>query len=193
MPFLPPNQQRQSTEGRHNWDNQHNYKHSIFSMPWVTNDIPSETVWAYFYKPHNSAVENHHIRLHTTRKCSPYTHTHRSAGARRNLLDFMVQGKITEADTTTIRLGHTPSGLISNLPPSSPHFYAGYPSCSNPPLYPGLGQEPSKLACIPSGMWTINQTANHMYNCKCIIIYLGTACTADIDEATPWHGNSTGR
>ena len=45
------------------------------------------------------------------------------AGARRNLLlDFMVQGKITETDTPTIRLGATPSGLISDSPPSSPIF-----------------------------------------------------------------------
>jgi len=35
------------------------------------------------------------------------------AGARRELLDFMVQEKITEADTPTIRLGATPSGLTT--------------------------------------------------------------------------------
>ena len=55
------------------------------------------------------------------------------AGARRNLLDFMVQGKITEADTPTIRLGATSSGLISDPPPSYPNFYAGCPSCRNSP------------------------------------------------------------
>jgi len=38
----------------------------------------------------------------------------------RHLLDYMVQGKITEADTPTIRLDTTPSGL--SVPPSSPHF-----------------------------------------------------------------------
>jgi len=37
-------------------------------------------------------------------------------------LNFMVQGKITLADTPTIRLGTTPSGLIIDLPPSFPHF-----------------------------------------------------------------------
>ena len=42
------------------------------------------------------------------------------AGARRNLLDFMVQGKITEADTPTIRMGATPSELIIDPPPSPP-------------------------------------------------------------------------
>jgi len=38
------------------------------------------------------------------------------------LLDFMMQGKIMEADTPTIRLGTTSSGLISDPPPSSPIF-----------------------------------------------------------------------
>jgi len=46
---------------------------------------------------------------------------------------FTVQGKITEADTLTIWVGTTPSGLISDPPSSSPHFYAGCPSCCNPP------------------------------------------------------------
>jgi len=36
---------------------------------------------------------------------------------------FMVQGKITKADTLTIRLGATPSGLISGTPPSSPFLH----------------------------------------------------------------------
>jgi len=39
----------------------------------------------------------------------------------------MAQEKITEADTLTIRLGVTPSGLISDPPPSFSHFYAGRP------------------------------------------------------------------
>jgi len=44
------------------------------------------------------------------------------AGATRNLLlEFMMQGKIAEADTSTIRLSATPSGLIRD------------PSCHNPP------------------------------------------------------------
>jgi len=52
------------------------------------------------------------------------------AGARRNklLLDFMVQGKITEAGTPSIWMGATPSGLISDPPLSSHHFYARCPS-----------------------------------------------------------------
>jgi len=38
------------------------------------------------------------------------------------LLDFMVQGEISEADTPTIRRGATPTGLVSDPPPSSPIF-----------------------------------------------------------------------
>ena len=40
---------------------------------------------------------------------------------------FMVQGKITEAYTPTIRLGATPSGLISDRPLSSPPFLCQTP------------------------------------------------------------------
>jgi len=78
-----------------------------------------------------------------------HTHNHFTAlfpglpgwvGGRRSLLlEFVMQGKITEADTPTIRLGATPSGLITEPPPSSPHFYTGYPSCCNPPTLSWLG------------------------------------------------------
>ena len=44
----------------------------------------------------------------------------------------MVLGKIIEADTPTIRLGATPSRLISDSPSSFPHFYAICRSCCNP-------------------------------------------------------------
>jgi len=54
-------------------------------------------------------------------------------------LTFTVQGKITDADTPTIWLGTTPSTLISDPPPSSPHFYIGCPSCYNPPNLSWLG------------------------------------------------------
>ena len=40
---------------------------------------------------------------------------------------FMVQGKITEADTPTIWLGGTPSGLISSPPPLFPPFLCQIP------------------------------------------------------------------
>jgi len=77
-----------------------------------------------------------------------------SAGARRNLLlDFMVQGQITEADTPTIWLGATPCRLISDPPPSSlPHFMPDAFPAATLPIYPGLEQAPNMLACIPSGL-----------------------------------------
>jgi len=68
----------------------------------------------------------------------------------------MVQREITEADTLTIRLGATPSGLISDLPPSSPPIFTpdALPAATFP-LYPGSGQAPNMLAGIPSGMVNI--------------------------------------
>ena len=74
----------------------------------------------------------------------PHIHTHNHfmaifpglpgwAGTRRNLLlDFMLQGKITEADIPIIRLGATPSGLISDPPPSSRPFSFRMPFLSQP-------------------------------------------------------------
>jgi len=54
---------------------------------------------------------------------------------------FMVPGKMTEADTWTIRLGATPPGLISDPSPISPDFYMGCSSCHNSPtlFWPGTG------------------------------------------------------
>ena len=68
------------------------------------------------------------------------------------LLDFMVQGKMAEADTPTIRMGATPSRL------NSTHLH--HPSIVTPdalpaatlPLYPGLEQAPNMMACIPGGL-----------------------------------------
>jgi len=65
-----------------------------------------------------------------------------------------VQGKITEADTPTIRLGATPSRLISD-PVTHPHppiFTPDALPVATLPLYPGLEQPPNMLACIPSGV-----------------------------------------
>jgi len=62
----------------------------------------------------------------------------------------MVQGKITEGDTPTIRLGATPSVLISDPPPSFPHFTRNALPAAILPIYPGTGKSPNMLACIPS-------------------------------------------
>ena len=80
------------------------------------------------------------IHRHTQPFYGPFLGLCWWAGARRNLvMDFLEQGKITEADTPTIRLGASASGLISYPPPSSPHFHARCPSCCNPPDLSWLG------------------------------------------------------
>jgi len=77
----------------------------------------------------------------------------------------MVQGKITEADTPTIRLGATPSVLISDPPPSSSIFTLDALPAATLPLYPGLGQAPNTLACIPSVLVQMltKTTKNHYH------------------------------
>jgi len=72
------------------------------------------------------------------------------------LLYSTVQGKITEADTPTIRLGATSSGLISDPPQSSPYFFTpdALPAATFP-VYPGLGQAPTMLDCVPNGLITV--------------------------------------
>jgi len=66
----------------------------------------------------------------------------------------MVQGKIKVAETPTIWLGNTPSGLISDPPPSSPPpiFMPDALPAATLPLYLGLGEAPNMLACIASGL-----------------------------------------
>jgi len=63
-----------------------------------------------------------------------------------------MQDKMTQADTPTIQMGITSSGLISNPPLSSPIFMPVALPAATLPLYPGLGQAPNLLAYIPSGM-----------------------------------------
>jgi len=76
-----------------------------------------------------------------------YTHTTfflgppRRARTRRNLLDFMVQGEIAKADSPTIRLVATPTGLISDHLQQPPIF--------TPDTFP---PQPSQfiLVCTPN-------------------------------------------
>ena len=57
-----------------------------------------------------------------------------------HLLDFMVQGKITEADAPTICLDATRSGLHCVPPPPSPIFtWNAFSAAIILPYYPGLG------------------------------------------------------
>jgi len=75
----------------------------------------------------------------------------------------MVQGKITEADTPTIRLGATPPGLISDPPPSSIFFTPDALPEATLSLYPRLGQATIMLACIPHGVVKARMEVNLDY------------------------------
>jgi len=59
-----------------------------------------------------------------------------------------MQGEISEADTPTIQLGATPSGLIIDPPPSSPIFTLDARPVAALPIYPGLGQAPNYLLLL---------------------------------------------
>jgi len=74
----------------------------------------------------------------------------------RHLLDFMVQGKTTEADARTICLEATPSGLSVPPGPTSitPHFLPNALSAATLPIYPGLGQAPNNAGLHTSG-WSM--------------------------------------
>jgi len=97
-------------------------------------------------------------------------------GARgKHHLDFMVQRKITEVDTPTIRVGATPSGLISNLPPSSHIFTLDALLGATLALHPGLGQVPNMLACIPSILPLV------------IYWYMMLVLSVNVNTAMPFH------
>jgi len=66
----------------------------------------------------------------------------------------MVWGKITEADTPTIHMGATPSGLISDPSLNTPsHLFTPVALLATTlQLYPGLGQASNMLNCIASGV-----------------------------------------
>jgi len=70
----------------------------------------------------------------------------------------MVQGKITKADTPTIWLGATPSGLTSAYLHHLPIFTPDALSTATLPLHPGLGPAPNMLACVPSGVVICSST-----------------------------------
>jgi len=88
------------------------------------------------------------------------------------LMDFTVQGEISEAHTPTIQLGATPPGvpdwLISDPHPSSPTFTPDFIPAATLPIYPGLGRAPHMLACIPSGLIFIDINFVPLVgHCKC--------------------------
>jgi len=116
----------------------------------------------------------------------------------------MVQGRITEADTPTIPMGVTPSGLISDPPPTSLIFTPDALPVATLPLYPGLGQAPNMLVCTSSGG---NQFGNICLDSLCVCVcvrivakrvngascFFGVRVTAEDIHFVPGCGSADGK
>jgi len=113
----------------------------------------------FFYMHRISLVRVHYRIQSTHTHTQPFSRTTWVSWSQKNkLLDLRVQGKIAEADTSTIQLNATPSGLISGPSPSSPIFTLDALPATTLPIYPSLGQAPNMLACILSdfrALWYI--------------------------------------
>jgi len=80
-------------------------------------------VWEIFYT-------HTHTQTHTHTHTQPFYGPFSGARARRELLDFMVQGKINRGRHTDRPAGRHSIRTNQCPPPLSPHFLqAGYPSC----------------------------------------------------------------
>jgi len=105
-----------------------------------------------------------HTHTHTHTFYGPFSGTILVSRCQKNLLlDFMVQGEISEADIPTVRLGATPSGLISDPPPSSPIFTPDALPAKTLPVYRGLGQAcwlAYPVVWLPSSLRSSNKTNN---------------------------------
>jgi len=131
-------------------------EHGHVELAQVALDPLKTTTSAHLYASRVASDRWHtvhtHTHTHTQPSYGPFSRTTRVSRCQKNLLlDFMVQRKITEADTLTIQLGATPSRLISDPPLSSPIFTPDALPAATLPLYPGLGEASNMLACIPSG------------------------------------------
>jgi len=108
-------------------------------LHFTSSDQVAEYIKLFRFVSHNGRYFSH-THTHHDRFTALFPWLPGWASDRRNLfLDLVVQGKITEADTPTIRLGASPSGLMSDPPASSPILYTGCPSCCNLPSLSWLG------------------------------------------------------
>jgi len=132
MPFLPPNQQRQSTEGRS--------KHSVHSTVISTVLILQHT----------------HTHNYFTALCTLYGTTRVSWYQKVHIAIFWIFWwimKITQADTPTIQMYCHP--ILTDWCPRlchPHHFYARCPSWHNPPNLSWLGTAPNMLVCVSGGL-----------------------------------------
>jgi len=85
-------------------------------------------------------INNAHLIRHTHNRFTALFRDHLGEPVPEEILlvDFVVQGKITEADRPTIRLDATLSGLISDPPPSSSIFTPDALPAVTLPHYLGL-------------------------------------------------------
>jgi len=80
------------------------------------------------------------------------------------------------SDTPKIQLDASLSSLISDPSTSSPIFMPVAVPAATLPIYPGLGQTLSMLACIPSGLVfsvTLLILAHHLMGQYCLICFAG--------------------
>jgi len=78
-------------------------------------------------------------------------------------LEFMLQGKITDADAPTIHLDATPSGHQCPHLYHPPNFTWNAVSVATLPIYPGLGQAPNNAGLHT---WWISFYYKVMKSCK---------------------------
>ena len=98
-----------------------NMLHKDFKLCIKCHNMHSTNYDTYVHYMHTTASEPYHHNRFTALFPGPPGW----AGARRELLDFMVQGRLTEADTLTIWLGATSSGLTSAYLHHPPTFFTG--------------------------------------------------------------------
>jgi len=113
---------------------------------------------------------------------------------------FWCKMKITQADAPTIRMDcHL---IQTNWCPNLCHFTIFMPDAlpgTTLPIYPGLGQAPNMLACIPGGMLVYIYlfliplkgllhplfASMDKYQCFCIIILMSVTQCTDPDDIEP--------
>ena len=90
------------------------------------------------------------VSTHTQPFYGSFTGTTRVSRCQKKRSSGLYGARESEEDTSTIRLSATPSGLISDQPPSSPFFMPEALPAATLPIYPGLGQASNIQDCMPS-------------------------------------------
>ena len=101
---------------------------TVVCFPKVSCYVCPVVMIDYFKQQHTNCTGT--VNTTTTTILRPFFRNHPGEPVPEDYFSTLwCKGRLTEADTPTIRLGATPSGLTSP-PPPSPHFLqAGCPSC----------------------------------------------------------------